>query len=181
MPKHPNHAVQATLRAAAERTIEAPAELAYHLIADFREHHPKILPAAFSGFRVEAGGLGAGTVARFDLRLSGRTRAVRMRVDEPEPGRVLTESDLGTGAVTTFTVEPAAPGARVRIETAWRPAGGGLAGLVERLAAPRLLGRLYAEEIDALERRAIQAGLGHRHDHSGESRPIGGVATRPSG
>jgi hypothetical protein len=47
--------VPPTLRAAAERTIEAPAELAYHLIADFRDHHPGILPAAFSGLRVEAG------------------------------------------------------------------------------------------------------------------------------
>ena len=85
-----------------------------------------------------------------------------MRVDEPQPGRVLTETDFESGAVTTFTVEPASPGARVRIETAWRPAAG-LAGLVERLAAPRMLGRLYAEEIDALERRAIEVGLSHHH------------------
>ena len=30
----------------------------------------------------------------------------RMRVAEPEPGRILTESDTGSSSVTTFTVSP---------------------------------------------------------------------------
>jgi hypothetical protein len=42
-----------------------------------------------------------------------------MRVEEPQPGRVLTESDQLSWAVTTFTVIPEGPGCRVRIETRW--------------------------------------------------------------
>ena len=61
----------AELRAAAERWIEAPAERVYGGIADFREHHHRFLPPAFSDFHVEAGGVGAGTVSGFKLRLAG--------------------------------------------------------------------------------------------------------------
>jgi uncharacterized protein YndB with AHSA1/START domain len=52
------------LRVVAERAIGAPAELVYRLIADFERHHPRFLPPAFSQFRVEEGGVGAGTVSR---------------------------------------------------------------------------------------------------------------------
>ena len=44
----------------AERSVEAPAETVYGYIADMREHHPRFLPPAFSDFRVESGGVGAG-------------------------------------------------------------------------------------------------------------------------
>ena len=86
----------------AERRIGAPAEQIYRLIADFRAHHPHFLPPAFSDFQVEQGGIGAGTVHSFKLTAGGRTRAYRMRVEEPEPGRLLTESDQLSSAVTTF-------------------------------------------------------------------------------
>ena len=103
-------------------------------------------------FRVEQGGVGAGTIVRFRLTAGGRTRAHRQRVDEPDPGRVLTETDLDTGAVTTFTVTPEGDGCRARIETAWQR--GGLGGLVEQLLAPRVLGPLYADELARLDRYA---------------------------
>ena len=133
---------------AAERRIGAPAERIYRVIADFRTHHPRFLPPAFSDFQVEQGGVGAGTVHSFRLTAGGRTRAYRMRVDEPEPGRVLTESDQLSSAVSTFTVTPEGPGCRVRIETRWQGAGG-VGGFFERLFAPRVLRRIYADELDA--------------------------------
>ncbi len=34
------------LRVTAERLIDAPAELVYRLIADYREHHHRFLPPA---------------------------------------------------------------------------------------------------------------------------------------
>ncbi len=90
----------------AERAVDAPADTVYGYIADMREHHPRFLPPAFSDFRVESGGFGAGTVTRFKVTAGGRTREYQMKVAEPEPGRVLTESDTGSSAVTTFTVTP---------------------------------------------------------------------------
>jgi len=137
----------------AERRIGAPAEQVYRLIADVRAHHPHFLPPAFSDFRVEQGGVGAGTVHSFKLTAGGRTRAYRMRVQEPEPGRVLTESDQLSSAVTTFTVTPEGPGCRVRIETRWQGAAG-VGGFFERLFAPRVLRRIFADELERLDRYA---------------------------
>jgi hypothetical protein len=91
----------------AERVVDdAPAEAVYRYVADMREHHPRFLPPAFSDFEVESGGTGAGTITRFKVTAGGRTRDYRMKVDEPEPGRVLTESDTASSMVTTTTVSP---------------------------------------------------------------------------
>jgi hypothetical protein len=76
-----------------------------------------------------------------------------MRVAEPDPGRVLTESDERTSMVTTWVVTPEGSGCRVRVETRWQGAGG-VGGLVERLFAPWVLRRLYAEELERLDRYA---------------------------
>jgi uncharacterized protein YndB with AHSA1/START domain len=143
----------AELRAAAERLIAAPPDRVYRYIADYREHHPRFLPPAFSDFRVEEGGVGTGTIASFRLTAGGRSRAYRIRIAEPEPGRVLTESDVGSSLVTTFTVTPEAGQSRVRIETAWQGAAG-IGGFFERLFAPRVLRRLFADELERLDRYA---------------------------
>ena len=103
----------------AERTVDAPADVVYRYIADMHGHHPRFLPPAFSDFQVESGGVGAGTVTRFTVTAGGRTRAYRMRVDEPEPGRVLTESGTGSSLVTTTTVSPRNGTSLVRIATTW--------------------------------------------------------------
>ncbi len=139
------------LHAAAEARIAAPADRVYRYLADFRNHHPRFLPPAFSDLQVPLGGYGAGTVVTFRLTLGGRTRTVHSEIAEPQPGRVLTETDMQTGALTTLTVTPDGGGSsRVRIETAWRPARG-VAGLVERLAGPPLLRALYADELRRLD------------------------------
>jgi uncharacterized protein YndB with AHSA1/START domain len=138
---------------AAEREIGAPAEQVYRYIADYREHHHRFLPPAFSDFKVEQGGVGAGTVVTFRGSSGGISRAFRGEVAEPEPGRVLTESYSDTGMVTTFTVTPAGDRCRVRIETRWPPSAG-LMGLIERLAAPTMMRRLYADELERLDRYA---------------------------
>jgi hypothetical protein len=138
---------------AAERVIDAPVDRVYHLIRDFRGHHPRFLPPQFGDFRVETGGIGAGTVHSFTLTLGGRTTAYRVRVGEPQPGRMLIESDASRRMLTTFTVDRERyGGSRVRIETRWFAHG--LRGLVERLVAPRLLKRVYREELELLDRYA---------------------------
>lgn len=130
--------------------MDAPADAVYGYIADMREHHPRFLPPAFSDFRVESGGVGAGTVTRFKVMAGGRTREYRNVVAEPEPGRVLTESDTGSSAVTTFTVSPQGDASLVRISTAWDGAGG-IGGFFERTLAPRVLRGIYADELKRLD------------------------------
>jgi uncharacterized protein YndB with AHSA1/START domain len=147
----------AKVSVSAERTVDAPAATVYRYIADMREHHPHFLPPAFSDFRVESGGVGAGTITRFKMTAGGRTREYRTKVAEPEPGRVLTESDTGSSSITTFTVSPQGAASLVRISTTWDGAGG-IGGLFERMFAPRVLRAIYADELERLDAYA----RGHR-------------------
>jgi hypothetical protein len=140
-------------RLSAERVLDAPADVVYHLISDYREHHrPEgFLPPAFTELVVEKGGVGAGTVIRFTMKMAGRSQTTTATVTEPEPGRVLVET--GPGVETTFTVEPEGDQrARVRFETVL--VAGGLQGLLTRLFAPGMLRPLYADELERLERHA---------------------------
>lgn len=139
----------AKINVSEERSVGAPPDAVYGYVAD-HEHHARFLPPAFQDFRVEAGGVGAGTITRFTLNAGGRSRDYRMEVAEPEPGRVLTESDTESTLVTTWTVEPDGPNSRVRISTTWQGAGG-IGGFFERLFAPRVMRGLYADELERLD------------------------------
>lgn len=140
----------ARMQVSAERTVGAPADTVYRYIADMREHHPRFLPPAFSDFQVESGGVGAGTVTRYKLTVGGRTREQRVTVAEPELGRVLTESEAGSNAVTTFTVAPEGDVSRVRIHSAWDGASG-IGGVLERVFAPRMLRAIITDELGRLD------------------------------
>jgi hypothetical protein len=140
----------ATILVSAERTVDAPADAVFGYIADMREHHPHFLPPAFSDFQVESGGVGEGTITRFAVTAGGRTRQYRMKVAEPEPGRVLTESDTGSSLVTTTTVTPQGARSLVTISTTW-PGAGGIGGFFERLFAPRAMRGLYTDELERLD------------------------------
>jgi hypothetical protein len=103
----------------ASRTIAALPERIYSILADYHAGHPSILPRQFSNLTVERGGVGAGTVIQFTMRLLGRRQRFRGFVSEPEPGRVLVETYETNGVVTSFIVDPTpAPGpSRVTITT----------------------------------------------------------------
>src|SRR3954468_13302022 len=91
----------------AERLIDAPAEVVYHCLADYRAHHRVdggFLPPAFTELQVLRVGVGGGTVIQFWTRIGGRAATRVQEVTEPVPGRVLKESGAGEGS--TFTVEP---------------------------------------------------------------------------
>ncbi len=148
----------AQIRVAASADVDAPPQTVYAILADYQNEHPQILPDRhFSDFTVERGGKGAGTLIRFQMHVLGQSRTIRAEVSEPEPGRVLAETDLDTGAVTRFTVEPRDGGqaASVTIVTEWNRSG--IMGFVERLTAPPLLRRIYAEELRNLAKRARSA------------------------
>jgi hypothetical protein len=140
----------ATIRIKSSRRVSAPADRVYRCIADYRTHHPAFLPPAFSNFTVEEGGVGAGTVIHFTLKAGGRTQTFRQRVSEPDPGRALTETTIGTQNSTTFSVAPDGSGSTVTIRTEYEGARG-LSGMIERFLAPLLLGRLYKDELQRLD------------------------------
>ena len=146
-----------TYRVKASARVDAPADVVYGIIADYRNGHPHILPKKyFEWLEVEQGGRGEGTVIRFQMRVLGRTRVLRAAVTEPEPGRVLVETDTGGyGPVTTFTVEPAGSGSQVTFSTELTSAAGPL-GVVERFVLRRVLRRVYARELEQLGRVAVE-------------------------
>ncbi len=142
-----------TIHVEAERTIDAPPDQVYAFLADYRASHPTILPKQyFLDYHVEEGGIGAGTVIRFRMKAGGRERPNHMRVSEPEPGRVLREEDTGSSLATTFTVTPTGDGrsSSLRIVTEWQ-SGKGIGGFMERTFAPRVLRRIYGQELDQLQ------------------------------
>jgi hypothetical protein len=146
-----------TMQVSSEHEVGAPAEVVYSYLADMRNHHPRFLPPAFSDFDVESGGVGAGTLIKYTFSAGGRTRQYRSQVAEPEPGRVLTESDMNSSAVTTFTVTPRGDDCVVKISTSWKGAGG-VGGFFERMFAPRVLRGILADELRRLDSYARARG-----------------------
>src|SRR5690606_41828658 len=89
------------------RVIAARPQDIYAVLADYHTTHPNILPSQyFKELTVEEGGVGAGTVFRLRMSVMGASREYRMIVSEPEPGRVMVETDSEAGGVPTFTLHP---------------------------------------------------------------------------
>jgi len=135
--------------------INAPADRLYGIIADYHNGHPRILPPAFTGLVVEAGGIGAGTRIRVGMRVFGRVMTFPAEISEPVPGRVLVERNLGDRpSVTTFTVDRLeASRSRVTIATEL-PVRGGIAGRLERFLTKRFLEPIYGAELAKLAEAA---------------------------
>lgn len=150
-----------TLRVTASAIVEAPTEWVYAIIADYRNRHPRILPKSyFLSLEVEQGGIGAGTVIRFQMRVLGKTQTSRATITEPEPGRVLVETNEPDGAVTTFIVEPREGGRRAEVTIRTDlPTRGGVIGLIERPLVTMLLRRIYAKELALLNDVAAGDGV----------------------
>jgi hypothetical protein len=148
-----------TQHVGASTVIDAPAQWIYKILADYRDGHPRILPARyFSSLEVERGGIGAGTVIRFEMRVPGMTRTFHADVTEPEPGRVLVESnwvetDPSSKSETTFTVEPinGEQQAQVTISTTLS-----VANWLEGLLTTRFLRRVYDQELKQIAALAAQ-------------------------
>ena len=141
------------IRVSETRVIPAPAAMVYDLIADYHAGHPSILPPEYFGrLDVLAGGRGAGTRIRFEMKAFGRVNTVEADVTEPVPGRELRET-LSDGTVTTFLVEPLGlEECRVTFTTVYRRSG--VRGWLERLVAPSYLRKVYVAELAQLARVA---------------------------
>lgn len=133
----------------ASSLIEARPEEVYAVLSDYRVGHPAILPKPYFGdLIVEQGGRGAGTVMRFSMKVWGREFQYHQKVSEPEPGRVLVETDLDKNLVTTFRFEPVNGGTQtnltIRTEVEASP---GLQGFMETLFQPSVMRRIYKQEL----------------------------------
>jgi hypothetical protein len=137
------------------RSIPAPSNVLYDIIADYKVGHPSILPPEYFGrLDVLEGGRGAGTRIRFEMKAFRKVNIGEATITEPVPGRELRET-LDTGIITTFLVEPVSPDdSRVTIRTVYTKPG--LRGWLERLFATRFLRTVYATELAQLERVAAE-------------------------
>jgi hypothetical protein len=143
-----------TTTVSASARIAAPARRVYELIADYRDGHTRIVPPRyFKRLDVEEGGVGAGTIIRVTMHILGADRTYRARVTEPEPGRVLTETDLENGLATSFTVTPNGDASEVTISTAI-PHLPGFVAAVQRWLVKRMLPQIYREELQLIDAEA---------------------------
>ena len=136
----------------ASALISAPARKIYQLIADYRNGHPQILPKPyFVSLDVEEGGYGTGTVINFQMQLMGRIQSFHSKITEPEPGHTLVETDMNTGAVTTFIVDPRSNGQEAFVTiTTTTTVPDGIFGRIQGWLTTQLLGPIYEKELDQL-------------------------------
>ncbi len=134
------------------RVFAANREKVYRLLTDYRQGRPQILPPEhFLDYEVEEGGNGAGTVFHYRLKAADRQRPYRMVVEEPSPAQILVEDELDSSLVVTWTLTPARRGESTRIEARaeWQGASG-IAGLFERMFAPRAIRDVYEKVLERL-------------------------------
>jgi hypothetical protein len=136
------------MRVSESAVIPAAPQRVYSILADYHQHHPRIVPPKyFKKIEVLQGGVGAGTRTRITMRVLGATRVFEHVVSEPEPGRVLVESEPDGSTATTFTIDPAGHSAThltISTELKGRP---GIAGAIERWLSARVLPGIYRAEL----------------------------------
>jgi len=147
--------------ASSTRVIDAPADQVYRIIADYRNSHVLILPKEyFLSLNVETGGVGAGTIVNFSMRILGRTQDFRSLITEPQPGRLLVETDIRSETPTSFQVIPVEGSALTRVTISTELRG---RNWLETLLAKPVLEKIYRQELELLARllenpAAVQSG-----------------------
>lgn len=137
------------IRVECSSVINAPAQLLYNIVSDYQIGHPAILPKQyFAPLVVEKGGQGAGTVLHGAVKLFGTEYPFHQLVSEPEPGRVILETDIETGQWTTFTFEPLNNGTQTSVViTSEFPPTPGFMGWLEQWTKPMIIRAIYQAEL----------------------------------
>lgn len=141
------------IHAEASHIIDARPEEVYAVVSDYHVGHPAILPKEYftKGLTVEKGGKGAGTVLHSSVTVWGRDFPFRQAVTEPEPGRVIVETDIDTGQYTTFTFEPLDGGRQTRVTISSEfPVSKGLTGVIERMTKASMARTMFQKELQNL-------------------------------
>jgi hypothetical protein len=82
------------------------------------------------------------------MEVMGVKKTYHMTVTEPEPGRLLVETDHNTGERTHFIIEPLADGRQTRVTLDSKfNVSSGFAGSIERLITPPITRRIYKKEL----------------------------------
>jgi hypothetical protein len=85
------------------------------------------------------------------MNVMGVRREDHLAVTEPEPGRVLQETDLAAGLTTKFKIDPLDGGRRSRVTiTTISQASPGFRGVLEKLLNPPIIRRIYNQELKQL-------------------------------
>lgn len=139
------------IRVSQSKQVPAPPGMVYAILADYTKGHAQILPRRyFSHLEIEQGGVGAGTIIRFQMHAFGSTQALRAEITEPVPGEVLVETISPTGAITTFRIVPESGGQASRVTISTDLEVKGLTGWIQSMVVPRFLRKVYSEELDNL-------------------------------
>ncbi len=137
-----------------EYVIPATPEVVYASLIDFQNTRPSILTSNFVDYTVEQGGMGEGTIIRYDLKAAGRKRPYRMHIAETLEGEVLTERDSNSSLITMWTLTPVDDGQQthVSLTSEWE-GGSGIGGFFERTFAPLGLQRIYNKMLTRLAQK----------------------------
>ena len=144
----------------ATKDIQVPAEMLYNIIADYRRMHWLILPKQyFVSLEVEEGGFGAGTIINFAMRILGQTQSFHSLITEPEPGRLLVETDIKSGIATSFHIAPIEKEGQTRVTISTELKG---RNFLEAWIAKMMLQKIYRLELDLLAQVGEEQAHGKR-------------------
>ena len=162
---------------AATRVIEVPPEIIYNIIADYRRLHWLILPKGYFLSRaVEEGGFGAGTVVNFAMRILGQTQSFHSLITEPEPGRLLVETDMKSGIATSFHIVPMEQEGQTRVTISTELKG---RNFVEGWLAKAILQKIYRQELELLAQVAEEQAQGKQPDSLHPSQRTSNADSQP--
>lgn len=133
--------------------VNAPPENIYAIIIDYKQAHQAILPQPyFTKMDAIEGGRGAGTAVRVWMNVLGVQRVYNMTVSEPEPGRIITETDPEANLETSFIIDPVNGGSQSQVTISSKmQTGPHIQGVLERLFNPFMMKRIYREELKLLD------------------------------
>ena len=136
----------------AERTVDAPIELVWRRLRDYRAPRARMLGEPFGDYELHERGVGAGTVIGYRLRVGRHERAFVLGVEEPAPGRQLRERDRHGGLVVTWTLTPGGDGERTVVRVTAELRDPELERALARGRARRALRRAYVHLLERLDR-----------------------------
>lgn len=132
--------------------INARPDIIWRVLTDYRHAHRAILPKPyFNDMVVEQGGIGAGTVILTTMTIWGQHYSFHQLVSEPEPGRVLVETDMETGQYSMFTLDALDAGQPTRVTiTSVFPREAGIQGWLQSMLQPAITRHIYKKELQNL-------------------------------
>jgi uncharacterized protein YndB with AHSA1/START domain len=136
----------------AERTVDTPMELVWRVLRDYRAPRARMLDEPFAPYELHEGGVGAGTVISYRLRVGRHERTFVLGVEEPAPGRQLRERDRHGGLVVTWTLTPGGDGERTVVRLAAELRDPNLERALARRRARRALRRAHVHLLQRLDR-----------------------------